>query len=826
MEALCRVQPHAVDDRMGERSVKPDRFEADPLKFAALMAHQMQSPLNAVSTLLQSILSEYSGPLLPQQRSALEKANLRCQQAVSSVRRMLAIIQSQTAAAQELRCAAVMDTMRQVHAQFVPEAAQHDIALLLEVAAEPGYVPLDEASLNEVVGALVSNAIKYTPEHGRVRISVSPDPAAGRLRISVEDSGAGVPEKDRDHIFEPFFRTPAARYSGRPGVGLGLSLVKSVIHAAGGSVAVGKSELGGAEFTIELPSAPEPEAAAGQGRTPAMRVVIIGGVAAGPKAASKIIRLVPDADVTIVDKGTVLSYAGCGLPHYISGLVKDQRRLISSPAGTVRDPVFFRSVKNIHVMNRTEALEIDRAGRRVRIRDCLTGRESWLPYDKLLLSTGASPNVPVTLSTDLENVFTLHGFRDAEGIRSVLAENKARDIVIVGGGLLGIEMTQSFVSRGARVTILEKRAHILPILDDDMAALLEQHLEASGVKVVVHTKATALHGRDGKVSEVVTEHGVFPADMVILAVGVHPNVQLARDADLAIGDTGAIAVSRQMQTSDPDIFAAGDCAETVHLLTGRPHFFPLGSTASKQGRVAAMSICGREDAFPGVLGSCICRVFDYNIARTGLGEEEAKALGYQTMYVYAPGPDREHFMPDAAFLLLKLIVDRSTRRLLGVQATGRGAADKRVDVAAMAIRAGMTVDEIAAADLCYAPHFSPAMDNLITAANVARNKLDGLMQGIRPSEVHAMLERREDFLFLDVRTPEEHERIRLPRSIHAPLGSLRSRAAELPADKLAVTFCDISLRAYEASLILRQAGFSDVRVMDGGIAMWPYEKLV
>ena len=365
---------------------------------------------------------------------------------------------------------------------------------------------------------------------------------------------------------------------------------------------------------------------------------------------------------------------------------------------------------------------------------------------------------------------------------------------------------------------------VLSILDWEMAKLVEKHMESHGVKVLTSSRVLSFQG-DGQVSAVVTEQGTLPADMVVLAVGVRPNVKLAQDAGLEIGSTGAIKVDEHMQTSDPDVYAAGDCVESVDLVTGRPCFVPLGSTANKQGRVAAVTICGGEDAFPGVLGSSVCKVFDYCVARTGLTETAAKQLGYEVTTAMAPGPDRAHYMPTAAPLLLKIVVDGKTRRLLGAQATGLGAGDKRIDVAAMAITAGMTVDQLANADLCYAPPYSPAMDNIITAANVARNKLDGKMAGVSSQEVHQMMDAKEDFVLLDVRSPAEYEEVRLPGSTLIPLGALRERVNELPRDKQIVTFCKVSLRGYEAALILKAARFENVRVMDGGIAMWPYEKL-
>jgi NADPH-dependent 2,4-dienoyl-CoA reductase/sulfur reductase-like enzyme/rhodanese-related sulfurtransferase len=528
------------------------------------------------------------------------------------------------------------------------------------------------------------------------------------------------------------------------------------------------------------------------------RVVIVGGVAAGPKVASKVIRLCPDAEVTIVERGKLLSYAGCGLPYYVSGAVKEQKELMSTPVGVVRDPVFFQHLKNVRVLNETEALEIDRTGKRIRVRNLVQGEESWVDYDKLVLATGAKAVIPPIPGASLENVFTLQGVHDAEGIRALLAQDKARDVVIVGGGLIGVEITEALVQRGCRVTMVEMMPQTLSMLAPDMACLVEQHMESHGVKVLVGTKVEAIEG-DGVVRSVMTSAGRVPADMVVLAIGVRPNVTLAQAAGLEIGRTGAIKVDDRMQTSDPDIYAAGDCVECKDLMTGGPCFVPLGST--------------------------VCKVFDFCVGRTGLSEPAARAQGYDTVTAIAPAPDKAHFMPGAKLLILKLISDRKSRKLLGAQAIGPGAGDKRIDVAAMGLTAGITVDQLANADLCYAPPYAPAMDNIITAANVLRNKLDGYVEGVSAQQVHDMQQRKEDFVFLDVRSPQEYARVHLPGTTLIPLGALRGRLHELPQDKEIITFCKISLRGYEAALILKAAGFPQVRVMDGGVVVWPFEKL-
>jgi len=555
-----------------------------------------------------------------------------------------------------------------------------------------------------------------------------------------------------------------------------------------------------------------------------MKVVVIGGVAAGPKVAAKITRLNPEAEVTVLEKGKFLSYAGCGLPYYVSGAVKEQKDLMSTPIGVVRDAAFFMKVKNVKVLNETEAMEIDRVKKRVRARRNGKAPDLWLDYDKLVMATGAKPVIPPVPKAKLENIFTLHGVHDAEGVKAFLAQTKARDVVLIGGGLIGVETTEALVQCGCRVTLVEMIPQILRVLDWEMARLVERHMESHGVKVMTNTRVTAFEG-EARVTGVLTSQGRLPADMVILGIGVRPNVDLARTAGLEIGSTGGIKVDDTMRTSDPDIFAAGDCVESMDLVTGKACYVPLGSTANKQGRVAAINICGGDDRFPGVLGSTVCKVFDFCVGRTGLTEAAARQSGYEVTTVIVPDVDRAHYMPGAKPIVLKLVVDTKNRKLLGAQAVGPGNGDKRMDVAAMAITAGMTVDQLSKVDLCYAPPYSPVLDNIITAANVARNKLDGQVTGITPMEVKKRIDAKEDFIFLDVRSPAEHQQERLPGSTLIPLGVLRARLGELPKDKEIVAFCKVSLRGYEAARILNGAGFQRVRVMDGGVSVWPFEKL-
>ncbi len=801
--------------------------ESDILQFASLVAHQLQSPISTVSMILKALAGDVAGPLTPKQMDLVTRANIRCEQSVATVRRMLAVVSALAGHGPGKGLADVTAIVRRAQSKYEQKALQSNVTFELKTDAGSAYIRGTEPILAEVVDALVDNAFKYTPAHGRIRLAVSTTPAESIVRLSVADSGVGIPESLREKVFEPFYRAPAARDSARPGTGLGLSFVKAVVEVLGGTVTTAKADLGGAQIDIHLPMADPAELKQiEQAKEPSpFKVVIIGGVTAGPKVASKVIRLIPNASVTVVEKGEFLSYAGCGLPYYISGQVKNHSDLMSTPMGALRDAVFFQKVKNVRILSRTEATEIDRSKKRVCVRDLTTADESCFDYDKLVLATGAFPVRPSIPGHNLDNIFCLHGVKDAEGIKDVLSAGRARDVVIVGGGLIGMETTEALVNTGSRVTIVELLPYTLRILDPEMARLVELHLESNGVKVLTNTKVTSFEGRDGKVRTVVTDKGTLSADIVIMGIGVRPNIALAQKAGLELGETGAIKVDTHMQTSDPDIYAAGDCVESTDILTAKPCYVPLGSTANKQGRVAAINLCGGDDTFPGVLESTVCKVFDYCVARTGLTETAAKQLGYKVTTSLAPAPDRANYMPTAKILMLKLVVDSDTRRLLGAQAVGPGAGDKRIDVAATAITAGMTTDQLANLDLCYAPPYSPAMDNIITAANIARNKLDGHMVGISAAQVQKMLAEKKDFFFLDVRSPGEYEQVRLPRAVLIPLASLRGRLDEIPAGKEIVTFGQISLRGYEAAIVLKAAGFENVRVLDGGVAMWPYEKI-
>jgi NADPH-dependent 2,4-dienoyl-CoA reductase/sulfur reductase-like enzyme/rhodanese-related sulfurtransferase len=555
-----------------------------------------------------------------------------------------------------------------------------------------------------------------------------------------------------------------------------------------------------------------------------LRIVVIGGVAAGPKAAARARRLLPDAEITIVERDEFLSYAGCGLPYYISGAVKEQAELMETPIGVLRDPAFFKKVKAIEVLNHTEATRIDRDAKVVEVRNLLSGETSMLPYDKLVIATGARLVEPPIEGKDLTNVFRLKDVHDAEAIKAMIG-GACRRAAIIGGGLIGMEMTEAFQECGKMTTIVELLPHIMSMLDSDMAALVEQYLRSIGVTVMTGAKVLRLEGDgNGNVCKVVTDKGEVDTELVLMSVGIRPETTLAEQAGLLIGPSGGVHVNEYMQTSDRDIYAVGDCAEKRCFVAGLHCFLPLGSVANREGRIAGTNVAGGAERSPGVTSALAVKVFDWNVGRAGMTVQQARQIGHDVVSVLVPSPDRAHFYPGAKPIYLKLVVERATRRLVGIQGVGPGEVVKRIDVAVTAMAAGMTVDDVANLDLAYAPPFSSAMDPLITAANTARNLLDGLYQSTGVEEVHAMMEAGEDFFLLDVRSPGEYEQARIPGATLIPLGALRSKTAELPRDKPIVAFCKTSLRAYEAARYLHHVGFTDVRVMQGGIMAWTYGK--
>lgn len=556
-----------------------------------------------------------------------------------------------------------------------------------------------------------------------------------------------------------------------------------------------------------------------------MKVVVIGGVAAGLKAASKIRRMDAKAQITVVEKGDIISYGACGMPYYVSGDVSDINQLVSSPAGTMRNAAFFKNVKNIAILTHTEAIAIDRNTKQVQVKDLITGQISELPYDKLVIATGAEHIKPKLPGIELANIYQLSHPNDAVAIRTQLESKKIRKAVIIGAGLIGMEMAEALQRWHVEVAIVEMKDQIFPaFLDKEVANFVEKYLRQQGLKLYLGEKVEQFTGEDS-VKQVVTDKHTLEADLVVLSIGVRPNVELARKSGIEIGETGAIAVDEYLRTSDKDIYAAGDCSECVNIITGKKVYAPMGSTANKQGRIIGENICGVPTVFRGVLNTVVVKILDMNVGKVGITEQDAKIFGYNYVTVLVPGHDRPHYMPGASMITVKLFADVSNHKVLGAQVYGMGDVSKRIDVLATGITLGATIEDIVNIDFAYAPPFNNPIDNAAVAANVLMNKLSGALKGVSPLEAKERLD-TEDVVFLDVRTPGECEQLKLAncKNIkYIPLGQLRSRVAELNKEGKVIAFCKISLRGYEAEAILEGEGFENVRVLEGGLAAWPFE---
>jgi len=557
------------------------------------------------------------------------------------------------------------------------------------------------------------------------------------------------------------------------------------------------------------------------------KIVIIGGVAAGPKAAARARRVAPDAEITIIEKGSLISYAGCGMPFYLSGEVQKFNHLFETTYGVIRNEEYFWREKGCRVITRTEAKSIDREKKEVHVENLETGEKYSIPYDKLVLATGAEPFVPPIEGLDLKGVFKLNHPDDAQKIKEYLGDMEGGEAVIVGAGLIGLETADALMKLHMFCSVVELQNQILPVmLDEDMARVLAKKLTDQGIEFLLGTKVMKLEGdEEGNVTTVVTDNGEIDAELVVVSVGVRPKVDLARQAGITIGATGAIEVNEYLQTNDPDIYALGDCAETTHLVSQKKMFLPMATYANRQGRVVGDNLAGGKSVFSGVLGTSVLHTMGFNIGRTGLGEKQARELGFDIVTAVNHAFDRTHYHPDHGLVLMKLITEAGSGRILGAQALGAGDAVKRIDVVATAISMGATVEQLAEVDLGYAPPFSTPIDLATHTANIVRNKVAGLAKTITVDEVKAKMDRGDDMVLLDVRTEPQFKMRRLKddRVKLVVLGDLREKLDEVPRDKEIIAICALGTRSYEALRTLIGAGFTNVKYMEGGLQAWPYE---
>jgi NADPH-dependent 2,4-dienoyl-CoA reductase/sulfur reductase-like enzyme len=450
------------------------------------------------------------------------------------------------------------------------------------------------------------------------------------------------------------------------------------------------------------------------------RLVVIGGCAAGMSAASKARRLNPDLEIVVYEKTGFVSYGSCGLPYYVSGLIQDHNKLV------VRTPAQFAK-RDIEVHLHHEVTEVDTENRRVRVTNLLKdgGGSRYESYDKLLIATGGRPALlPGFSLDDLSGVFVLRAVEDGVATRDFVQHERPKNAVIIGAGYIGLEMAESFHELGLETTIIGRPPQVLKRFDADMAQLVQDELESKGIRLSLGDEVKALEGdAQGRVRRVISSKGAFEADLVLLAMGVRPNVALAKTAadtvGVALGETGAIATDSQMRTNLPGVFAAGDCAEAYHRVTGRGAYIPLATTANKQGRLAGTNLGGGHAEFEGIVGTAITKVLDVYAALTGLAEKEARALGYAVQSTTIQAGSRAHYYPGGRPMHVKLVVEEGSGRLLGGQIVGDEGAGPRIDVLATALHKGMTVEELSRLDLAYVPPIAPVWDPLLVAANVA-----------------------------------------------------------------------------------------------------------
>ena len=538
-----------------------------------------------------------------------------------------------------------------------------------------------------------------------------------------------------------------------------------------------------------------------------MKTVIIGGVAGGASAAARLRRLDEEAEIVVIERTGYVSYANCGLPYFIGGSIQDRAKL------TLQTPESFRNRFGVDVRVNHEAIAIDRAAKEVTVRNLADGSEYREAYDKLILSPGAKAVVPSIPGTDAKRLFTLRTVEDTFAIHDFVAADSPATAAVIGGGFIGIEMAENLAERGMQVTLYQRPSHVLPILDDDMAAFVHNHLRAKGVTLRLGADVKGFADTAGGIS-VADGSGEADYDMAVLAIGVVPESDLAREAGLDLGVKGAIAVDDHMRTSDPDIYAVGDAVQVRHFVTQGDAHIALAGPANKQGRIAADNICGIDHAFTGSMGSSVLKVFDLTVAATGLTATAAARSGIDADYVLLSPPSHASYYPGGSAIRFKVVFEKSTGRILGAQAVGEDGVEKRIDVVATALHGKMDAYDLAELDLCYAPPFSSAKDPVNMAGFMICNILDGQVAQVTWDEA---LNAPHDAVLVDVRTDGEYQKGHIDDAIHIPVDDLRARIGELPKDKRLLVHCQSGLRSYLACRMLAQLGYDCANVAGGWV---------
>lgn len=546
-------------------------------------------------------------------------------------------------------------------------------------------------------------------------------------------------------------------------------------------------------------------------KTKPKRILIVGGVAGGASCAARLRRLDEEAEIHIFERGPYVSFANCGLPYFIGGVIPREEDLL------VADAALFRRRFNIHVHELTEAVVINREASTLAVRSVQTGETREEEYDALVLSPGAVPVRPPLPGIELPGIHTLRNIPDSRAIRSWIQERGARSAVVVGGGFIGLEMAENLTRLGLEVTVVEMLAQVMPPLDPEIAAVVEEHLRSQGVKLALGDGVAGFsQAASGRLAVGTASGKSYEADVVILSIGVRPDTALAKAAGLALGPRGGIATDDQMRTSDPKIFAVGDAVEVRDWTSGQPALVPLAGPANRQGRIAADVICGRASRFRGVQGTAICGVFDLQVASTGASEKALVREGRTDFAkIYIHPNHHAGYYPGAHRMTLKLLFRPADGLLLGAQGVGEAGVDRRIDVIAMAIQKRGTVYDLEEAELCYAPQFGGAKDPVNFAGMVSADVARGDMPVVHWTEPVG-----EGTLYLDVRGPDEFAAGHAEGAVNIPLETLRSRLAEIPLVHDVRAYCAVGLRGYVATRILLQRGIV-ARNISGGWASRP-----
>ncbi|MDZ4783426.1 MAG: FAD-dependent oxidoreductase [Planctomycetia bacterium] len=538
-----------------------------------------------------------------------------------------------------------------------------------------------------------------------------------------------------------------------------------------------------------------------------MNLLIVGGVAGGASAAARARRLSEDAQIILFERGPDVSFANCGLPYYLGGEITARAKLLITKPEQLRD----RFRLDVRTLSSVEA--IDRRAKTVRVRELTSGREYEEPYDKLILATGASPVRPAIPGIDLPGVFTLRNLQDTDQIQEHV-DRGVQQVVLLGGGFISLELAENFVRRGIATTVVERNGQILSPFDQEMTTPIVQELIDKGVTLLLGQSAQALEKTTTGLAVCLNSGQRLPAQLVILGVGVRPENKLALDAGVEVGPRGGIRVNEFLQTGDPDIYAVGDAIEVKDVVSGEPTQVPLAGPANRQGRIAADNCFGRGVRYRGTQGTAIVGVFDRTAAMTGASEKVLRRAGRSFRKIYVHPMHHAGYYPNAEAMTLKLLFEPTTGQVLGAQVVGGAGVDKRIDVLAVAIQAGMTVFDLEEMELCYAPQYGSAKDPINMAGFVAGGLLRGDHPQVNIETVLAAPAAEQPFL-LDVRTPQEFASGHIPGAVNIPVDDLRSHLGELPRCKEIATYCQVGQRGYLATRILLQAGYSAANLGGG-----------